>query len=247
MSNVLLRTKMDRGITFPIQSSCRHATGRTASHQLMYCRSILDEGQVPSSSSQDSVWGDLHAQASLPSGRLEIRPLQSNDLQAASVVLTRAFAGSDENITLSGASDYMKSMIGQGMKGLLLVAKLFPEDASLLPPNQISRIIGLVALSFHPDTMQPSTTLPTPPDSAYLSNMAVDAKFRRQGVASNLLRAADIACARADRTTVHLHVNQVDEGTFNLYSSSGYKEIQRDGGFVKLRGLKPKILMKKIL
>jgi hypothetical protein len=66
-------------------------------------------------------------------------------------------------------------------------------------------------------------------------------------VALNLLRVADDACARASRSTVHLHVNQVDEGTFKLYLSSGYKEVQRDGSLVKLRGLKPRILMKKML
>jgi hypothetical protein len=52
-------------------------------------------------------------------------------------------------------------------------------DATLLPPNQTSRIVGTVALSFHPDTMQDCPTLKPPPGVAYLSNMAVDTRLRR--------------------------------------------------------------------
>ena len=58
---------------------------------------------------------------------------------------------------------------------------LLLSDKSLLPPNQSSRIIGTVALSFHPDTMQPCPSLAPPAGQAYLSNMSVDAKFRRCG------------------------------------------------------------------
>ena len=52
-------------------------------------------------------------------------------------------------------------------------------DRSLLPPNQSSRLVGVVTLSYHPDTREEFVTLSAPLDQPYLSNMAVDAKFRR--------------------------------------------------------------------
>jgi len=38
--------------------------------------------------------------------------------------------------------------------GVLFIARLSPDDAALLPPNQDSRLIGVVALALEEDTRQ---------------------------------------------------------------------------------------------
>ena len=45
----------------------------------------------------------LH-EAAVASGRIEIRPLTPGDLMGASVILTRAFANTENNLSLSGAT-----------------------------------------------------------------------------------------------------------------------------------------------
>ncbi len=184
-------------------------------------------------------------------------------------------------------------MLKCGPKGVLLIAKLVPagdvlgafdhsalchthtdifSDPSLLPPDQTSRIVGTVALSFHPDTMQPCPTLPPPSGGCYLSNMAVDAKFRRcvcasfsqtlsslslllhlgvsnrQGIGKALISASDAASRNADLKFIHLHVRQSDPGPQMLYKSCDFKETDRDNAVLAgIRGVKPRILMRKDL
>lgn len=115
-------------------------------------------------------------------------------------------------------------------KGALLVARLFPLDASCLPPNQESRVIAACTLSLHPDTKQKYPSLPPPSSSTYLANMAVDVKFRRRGVAKRLLEAAAdyTQRVRGRGTQIYLHVRQVDQGTIELYKGFGFREVARD-------------------
>jgi hypothetical protein len=63
--------------------------------------------------------------------------------------------------------------------GVLLIARLFPVDPSVLPPGQQSRLVGTTALTFGAALREDFPTLQPPDDAAYLSNMAVDPKLRR--------------------------------------------------------------------
>lgn len=78
-----------------------------------------------------------------------------------------------------------------------------------------------------------------PPAAAYLSNMAVDPKLRRNGVARAMLRACGAAAARGPaggagagvaRDEIYLHVREGDEPAARLYAGYGYEEVERDGG-----------------
>jgi len=186
-------------------------------------------------------------EVTVPSGRLIIRPMAREDVQAACVVMTRAFAGTPEEISMADALTYVQGLTDQIPKGIFLVGRLVPSDPSLLPPKGDSRLTATLALSFHPDTMQPCPTLPPPPDTAYLSNMAVDVKLRRQGIARALLAAAESVTRMAGMSAITLHVRQADPAGQALYSSSGYVELARDGAMSQLKGVRPRILMRKDL
>jgi ribosomal protein S18 acetylase RimI-like enzyme len=179
-------------------------------------------------------------------GRIEIRPLVSeDDVLPVCSTLVRAFAS---ELTLNGASSYVReALLPNGLdKGVMLVAKLYPLDSTCLPPNQSSRIIAAVTLSFHPDTMQKCSSLPPPSSSTYLANMAVDIKFRRQGVARSLLQSAVEFTQRVKGETrdIFLHVKQGDEGTISLYEGFGFREVAREEGGLFKKASALRILMK---
>jgi hypothetical protein len=52
-------------------------------------------------------------------------------------------------------------------------------DPALLPPGQDSRLVGTTGLSYSAASREEFPSLNPPQQQPYLSNMAVDAKFRR--------------------------------------------------------------------
>mmetsp|Transcript_22086 Transcript_22086/g.61153 ORF Transcript_22086/g.61153 Transcript_22086/m.61153 type:complete len:255 (+) Transcript_22086:48-812(+) len=183
-----------------------------------------------------------------PVGNVVAKPLGDEDTTGACLILTRAFAGTPEAIGFKDATRYFEQVQQKLPRGVLFVARLFPNDPSLLPPNQDSRLIGVVALALQEDTRQPIPTLPPPADDAYLSNMAVDAKFRRLGVGKLLLALCDEAAKVAGKESVSLHVRQGDTPANQLYFSYGYVEQARDNIIAaKLKQVRPRSLMRRTL
>ena len=70
------------------------------------------------------------------------------------------------------------SSSGRLVTTLLAFCSPLPDE-TLLPPGQDTRLIGTVSLSMTPKTREEFQTLQPAADKCYLSNMAVDAKFRR--------------------------------------------------------------------
>lgn len=68
-------------------------------------------------------------QHELPHGQLIIRPAQPEDVGPASVLLTRAFAGSLQGVPLQDGRQYCLDSLRQPPNGVLLVARLHPEGA----------------------------------------------------------------------------------------------------------------------
>eukprot|EP00197_Chlamydomonas_leiostraca_P002565 CAMPEP_0202858056 /NCGR_PEP_ID=MMETSP1391-20130828/746_1 /ASSEMBLY_ACC=CAM_ASM_000867 /TAXON_ID=1034604 /ORGANISM="Chlamydomonas leiostraca, Strain SAG 11-49" /LENGTH=239 /DNA_ID=CAMNT_0049536927 /DNA_START=230 /DNA_END=949 /DNA_ORIENTATION=- len=189
----------------------------------------------------------LSCEVEIPSvGKVVCRAMGGEDGVGACVVLTRAFAGSPEEIGITDATKYVDKMRENVPRGILYIAALYPSDPALRPPNRDCRVIGTVALSLHQDTLQQIPTLPPPPHSAYLSNMAVDQKFRRMGVAKALLALCDQAVAVAGLSDVYLHVRQGDAPAATLYGAAGYAEVARDSFLsAQLKKVRPRVLMRK--
>ncbi|KAL4425929.1 hypothetical protein ABPG75_009945 [Micractinium tetrahymenae] len=184
----------------------------------------------------------------LPLGAFAIRPAQPEDVGPASVLLTRAFAGSLQGVPIGDARQYCQDSLTQPPRGLLLVARLQPADAALLPPGQASRLCATVGLSFCRDTREDFPTLQPPDDAVYLSNMAVDGKLRRRGLARRMLAAAEALVASRGRRAIYLHARLADAPAQQLYLSSGFEVVDRDNALLaKVRGITPRALMRKQL
>ncbi|KAG2441755.1 hypothetical protein HXX76_003368 [Chlamydomonas incerta] len=200
-------------------------------------------------------------EVAVPGGRLVVRPIAAGELQAAGVVLTRAFAGSSEAVSLK---EVLADLEGQGgaaaATGFFLVARLYPSgsDASSsggaglqLPPGQDSRLVATAAVSLSAQDM-PVRRLPPPNPppaaAAYISNMAVDPKFRRQGIARALLAACEEAARGAGLREASLHVREADTAARALYDSAGYAVVAKDSWVDTMRhNIRPRLLMKRTL
>lgn len=203
---------------------------------------------------------------------LIISPLQEDDVGPASVVLTRAFATSPQGIPFDDGRKYTRDMLRAPPHAALLVARLFPpatdaatansggggeteqqqqqqqsEVPDWMPPNQDSRLIATGTLSLHPVARETFETLQPPHQHAYICNIAVDPKFRRQGYARRILAACEDLARECGHTEVYLHVRLADDAAQQLYMSSGYEEVAADAWLVKLRGITPRSLMRKSL
>ena len=84
--------------------------------------------------------------------------------------------------------------------------------------------------------------------AAYLANMAVDGKLRRQGHARLMLAAAEALVAARGFTSIWLHARLADAAAQQLYLSSGYGVVEQDNALLaKMRGITPRALMRKQL
>lgn len=97
-------------------------------------------------------------------------------------------------------------------------------------------------------TAFPTLPAPAPLTAAYLANMAVDAKLRRQGHARLMLAAAEALAAARGFSTIWLHARLADAAAQQLYLSSGYAVVEQDNALLaKVRGITPRALMRKQL
>lgn len=177
-------------------------------------------------------------------------PLQAPDIPGAAVLLSRAFAGSPEALTFNDISKYYTKMLraNDWSAGLVLVARLIPNDPQLLPKGRQSVLVGTMSISFD-DSTRVRDVYPRPPaEAAYLTNMAIDARFRRRGIASMLLQGGlEGASASGKCTEVYLHVRDKDSPAMALYLKIGFQVLRREsipgGIFGMISGRKPQTLM----
>lgn len=121
-------------------------------------------------------------------------------------------------------------------------------DPSLLPPRKASRLVASTGLSFCRKTREEFPTLQPPDDAVYLSNMAVDSKLRRQGLARLMLQTAEALAASRGFKSIYLHARLSDAPAQQLYLTSGYQVVDKDMALVaKVRGITPRVLMQKSL
>ncbi len=111
--------------------------------------------------------------------------------------------------------------------GVLLVARLFPDDQ-----DARTRVIATASLSLTADTRERFSTLQPPDSQALLANIAVDPKFRRQGVASRLLAACEALTKDVGLQELYLHVRLADDAARALYAVQGYTQVCQRGCLV---------------
>jgi len=80
---------------------------------------------------------------------------------------------------------------------------------------------------------------------SYVACMTVRARDRRKGVASALLRAAEIQAGKWNQNYVLLHVYADNKVGVALYRSAGYSQIHTDPGWLFLLGRRQRVLFAK--
>ena len=78
---------------------------------------------------------------------------------------------------------------------------------------------------------------------AYIACMAVDAAARRQGIAMQLLRAAEQQARAWDQHVAALHVYKTNEMAIKWYNKSGYTALQEEGKWRTYLGGRQRVLM----
>ena len=86
------------------------------------------------------------------------------------------------------------------------------------------------------------------PRQLYLSNLAVDANCRRQGVAKQLLSACEQVAFEWGFQELYLHVMEDNTGARRLYQKTGYRLYQSEYGLATWLWGKPKrlLMLKKV-
>jgi ribosomal protein S18 acetylase RimI-like enzyme len=193
-------------------------------------------------------------------GHITISPLQPDDVAGVAVVLTRSFATTLPSI--DNGRKYAAEMLDKKSGALLLVMRHFPpitandnntNEQSPPPQDEVKnrkpyRVIGMASLSFNRDTREEFPSLQPPDDAVYLSNIAIDLSYRRQGYGTRMMEVCEeVARRRGTTGEMYLHVRLVDEGAEALYRCLGYETVDEDAWLVKLRGLTPRKMMRKKL
>ncbi|KAJ7541449.1 hypothetical protein O6H91_10G060000 [Diphasiastrum complanatum] len=150
-------------------------------------------------------------------------------------------------ITVRG---YLREKVKLFPNTLTLVAFYAPaEDNMIIGPliNSVPSnwlLAGTVEVSF-----SDADKIPTVPPLGfpYLCNMAVDKRYRRQGIGWQLLRAAEELATIKGYKQMHLHCRVIDSVPLRMYKKAGYKIIATDSIWILLSFQRRRHLMVKSL
>lgn len=187
-------------------------------------------------------------EAETTAGTLSVYPLQEEDERGASILLTRAFAHTKDGRGFREIRAYVHEMLESPPDGVMLVARLCPKDASEMQVGKTSLVVGLAAMSFNSATREQMPTLQPPDHAAYLSNIAVEPRFRRKGIASTLLKVCEQVTSDAQLGRLYLHVRGPDAGAQAFYKGAGYLTAGSDSALCGVwHRMTPRVLMYKEL
>ncbi|KAK9825784.1 hypothetical protein WJX74_007339 [Apatococcus lobatus] len=164
-----------------------------------------------------------YAEGCLPEGRCTIHRMEREDLAAAATLLMRCF-GFKGKLKLSDIEEFLEQLMDDHDDIAFLVTRLTnPHDESLLARGRRARVIGIAVIDFHGSSRQFLYSLQPPDNDPYISNMAVDPRFRRRGVALGLLVAAARLCEASGYERMFLHIQAGDSAAEALYLKAGFQ------------------------
>lgn len=178
---------------------------------------------VDSTTAQDSV--------TAPSYDLELRRAQVGDLPALTDLLTRSFHGSSNQpfwlqaiLRFSIQEDLRQRLQNSPKTHTCWVAIHRAKDVDSSDGGQL---VGTVEMGLRsPLTLgwplNIETWLTPNRNFLYLSNLAVAAKFRRQGIASQLLQRCEQTALTWQQSDLYLHVLENNQAARNLYNLAGF-------------------------
>jgi len=194
--------------------------------------SLSTDGESQFESQAEASVRNFTQKSEVKNGAVIIRQLAGRDVSAATELLAASF----EDVLAKKSKIWVKKLLLQALEEVpdaaCLVAHLAQgEEGALEDP-----LVGMMTLSFTAGTREEEMTTRPPDDAPYLSNMAVDAAFRRRGIARVLMEAGEVLVSRLGKDDIWLHVLVSDEPTRVFYFNCGYEEIKRDNFAVGLFG-----------
>ncbi|MEM8503363.1 MAG: GNAT family N-acetyltransferase [Cyanobacteria bacterium P01_D01_bin.1] len=170
-----------------------------------------------------------------------IRSAQQKDLGAIVAVLLSSF------YPQAKATQWLYWIMRMGIK----------EDIKTRLKTSASQYVCLVATTVDPESAQSVDVVGTaeisqrpceawrllPPKRAYISNLAISADYRRQGVAHQLLRASEKIALSWGFHRVYLHVMADNPAARALYTQAGYRECAVSNPVLSGLGLRPQRLL----
>lgn len=89
-------------------------------------------------------------------------------------------------------------------------------------------IVGTAEISFH-EFSETRLSYSRPMDSIlYITEVAVDATYRRKGIAKLMMEAIDTLANIREVETIYLHVDVTNFGAVHLYERAGYRKLEPD-------------------
>jgi ribosomal protein S18 acetylase RimI-like enzyme len=173
--------------------------------------------------------GQLKRQA-LPIPKLGIRCVDLGDVDAIAQIITRSFEF-DRGIT-GFFAPLFKYGIGEDLRHRIdantesCQQGNSPHHACLVavyPIDGTSTVVGTVEISLRKKIEKSLRT-----EYLYISNLAVQQDFRRQGVGLELLQQCESVAQSWGYVDLYLHVMLDNDGGRNLYAKAGYEKIGED-------------------
>ncbi|MFK8182849.1 MAG: GNAT family N-acetyltransferase [Phormidesmis sp.] len=190
-------------------------------------RSLPDNGQLPTGEAMPT--------------RFRIRAAQPKDLNQIVNVLIHSF--------------YTEAKTTQWLYWVLRIGIREDIKTKVTSPN--ARYACLVATTIHPDSAQSGQVIGTaeisqrpcetwqffPPSRAYLSNLAISDRHRRQGAAQQLIATCEKIAFGWGFRHMYLHVMADNAAAKKLYALAGYQLCEVSNPVLSTLGLRPQRLL----
>lgn len=177
----------------------------------------------------------------------QIRPASLRDLERLTDVLTASFYSCDSwrqwvypFIRLGIQEDLKQRLRAQSPRYACLAAVSVLSDGAVKTCEKA--IAGTVEASLRqPWPWQGDRHL-------YISNLAVDQGFRRQGIATTLLQSCEQVAQRWQLSELRLHVMEDNLAARALYRNAGFSQVQAEDSPASWLGLQARrLLLRKVL
>jgi len=215
-----------RPITAPSPSTTTTTTSRsavTAPAPDVKTPAVATTTARPRHSSKQQQLNRLNLRS--PFISLEIKPAtRLEELLAVIDLRAEVFANSSVPLTIESKLRHIKHLLTRRAKGSVV---LVATARDLLSPFSEEVVIGSLECSTHEfeDGKSPFLHDAAHICKLYVTEMCVKETFRRQGVASSLLKAVDGVAFNTGAAYVCLFCERINQGASRLYDSLQYHEV----------------------
>jgi len=174
-----------------------------------------------------------------------IRPLQRDDLLDLAELLVESFHPRQglgrlfhPLLRLGTYEDLRNRFANSSGNCICLVALLPSLDHGHQPSSHSRQLVGTIEMT----RQSASPWQQRKTDYLYLSSLAVHARYRRQGIAQQLLQSCEQTAIQMGFQDLYLHVMENNQAARRLYAKLGYRVLRTDPSFGCLLPRRPRRL-----